>query len=79
MPVDTKMMEFYLKKILEHSDKMYNLVSDSNPEGKLFRPNGEEATEQDKRISSAVWHAHEINKYIYGAQYHINKSKENEA
>lgn len=60
-----------LKIIQEHADKLYELVSASNPDGKMFRREGEEKTEQDKRISAACWHGHEINKYLAAARYRI--------
>jgi hypothetical protein len=72
MSVDDN-LKFYLRKVREHSDMMYKLVAESNPEGKMWRPEGVDKTEQDKRIASAVWHAHEISKYLSAANYRLEK------
>lgn len=67
-----KVLKVQLKKVQEHADALYKLVSQSCPDGNMFR--GE--TEQDKRIGQAVWHAHEVSKYLSAALYNIEKRDE---
>lgn len=73
--VKVRAMTMHLDKVQEHMDKMYDLIRESNPDGKIYRADGN-YSDQDKRTSAAMWHAHEVCKYIAAAKYHMNKENE---
>lgn len=67
-------LKTHLKKVQEHADRLYDLVQASNPEAKIYRSNGI-YTDQDKRLQSAMWHGHEVSKYLRAAGYNIEKQE----
>lgn len=71
--ISKSVCDSYIKTLYEHTDAMYNLVKESNPD---YEKSGKES-EQYKRMSAAWWHGHEINKYLMALQYNINKQETN--
>ena len=54
------MTNYSIKKIQEHADELYKLVHSAYPDSNMFRAE----TTGDKAVRAAVWHSHEIVKYL---------------
>ena len=61
--------EFSIRTAQKHADELYKLVIECNPDGNMFRND----TVQDRRVGAAVWHAHEVSKYLSAATVAIKR------
>lgn len=61
----------HAKKVQEHADALYKLLQESNPGADGVRP----VTETDKRMSAAMWHGHEVCKYLSAIVYANEKQR----